>query len=234
MPDPSNASFYDEYYGDEELSRWRAAGARDKADHIVAMCAELAPARILEVGCGDGAVLAELAGRSFGADLYGVEISSSGIAATEARGLPQLQSVARFDGYSLPFPDGSMDLVYSTHVLEHVEHERLFLRELARVGRNVFIEVPLEDTLRVARAVHNDIGHINFYNQFTFRARLEEFFHVDRLRIFDHSRQVLALTRSRVPLALRRALRSAALSWLPPAAERVFVYHAGAVCRPKA
>jgi len=224
--------FYDNYYGGEDLKRWRAAGAGDKADHIVAMCRALDPATILEVGCGDGAVLAELAERGFGKELHGVEISSSGVAAGQARANPRLRSIARFDGYSLPFADKSIDLVFSTHVLEHVEHERPFLRELARVGRTAFVEVPLEDTLRVAGAVVNDIGHINFYNSVTFRALLEEFFIVEQLQLFDHSRDVLAHIHSRVPVAVRGALRSIALSFIPSGAERIFVYHGAALCRP--
>jgi hypothetical protein len=50
------------------------------------------------------------------------------------------------DGRSLPFPDASFDVVYSTAVLEHVgdaEDQRAFLAELARVGRRVlFVATP--------------------------------------------------------------------------------------------
>jgi ubiquinone/menaquinone biosynthesis C-methylase UbiE len=229
-----NASFYDDYYGSDDLRRWRAAGAADKADHILALCGGAPPATVLEVGCGDGAVLAELSRRDFGEELSGVEISASGVAAVKERRIPRLVSLTQFDGYSLPFSDRSVDLVYSTHVLEHVEHERLFLRELARVGRSVFIEVPLEDTLRVAGAIDNDIGHINFYNRVTFKALLQEFFTVERLDVFDHSPEVLGMTRSRVPLGVRRALRNAGLRLFPSVTERIFVYHAAALCRPRA
>ena len=234
MNHQANPDFYQDYYGDDELARWRAAGARDKADHILALCDGLDGGSVLEVGCGDGSVLAELSKRGFGGRLCGLEISASGVEMARAREIARLESVKQFDGQEIPYGDASFDLVYCTHVLEHVPHERLFLAELARVGRRVFIEVPLEDTLRVAGAIVNDIGHINFYNQVTFRALLQEFFEVERLQVFDHSREVLAMTKARGPAAVRAWLRSAGLSLLPSAAQKLFVYHAAAICRPKA
>ncbi len=228
------ADLYDGYYGDAETWRWRAIGARDKVDHIIELCGELAPTDVLEVGCGDGAVLAELSRRGFGTNLHGVEISSSGTAAAKKRDIERLVSIDMFDGYSLPFPDRSIDLVYATHVLEHVEHERLFLKELARVGRHVLVEVPLEDTLKVSYAVHNDIGHINFYNSATFRALLAEQLDIETLKVFDHRVDVIGFNRSRLSGWTRKALRSSALRLAPSAAERVFVYHAAALCSPRA
>ena len=61
------ARFYAEGYDAggadaERLGAWRALGARAKADHVEALCARvgLRPGRVVEVGCGDGALLAEL------------------------------------------------------------------------------------------------------------------------------------------------------------------------------
>ena len=229
----ANPDFYKDYYGGAALSHWRAAGARDKAEHIVRLCGGDKAGSVLEVGCGDGAVLAELSARGFGGALSGIEISGSGVEMARSRNIARLKAVETFDGRTIPFGDRSFDLVYCTHVLEHVEHERLFLAELARVGRHVFIEVPLEDTLRVARAVVNDIGHINFYNRVTFRALLEEYFTIDRLQVFDHSREVLGMTKARLPVAIRAGLRAAGLAIAPALAQSLFVYHAAALCRPK-
>ncbi len=49
------------------------------------------------------------------------------------------------DGLNLPCPDKSFDLVVSFAVIEHVgsrERQRLFIRELCRVGRTCFITTP--------------------------------------------------------------------------------------------
>lgn len=160
---------YDGYYGDGSPSAWREAGARDKADHIVEMCGHLAPTRVLEIGAGEGAVLARLDELGFAPELHGVEISESGIDAIRGRGIPSLRSVEVFDGYSTSFETRSFDLVYLTHVLEHVEHPRRLLYEAARLAPHVFVEIPLEATpLRSALTRRdyreNAIGHINFYS----------------------------------------------------------------------
>jgi SAM-dependent methyltransferase len=228
-----NEDFYRDYYGDEALGRWRQAGARDKALHISELCGRIAPNTVLEVGCGDGSVLAELSRLGFGEQLFGIELSASGVEVARSRNIARVHSIETFDGRRIPFADGSFDLVYATHVLEHVAHERLFLAELARVGRHVFVEVPLEDTMRVANAVLNDIGHINFYNRVTFQALLEEFLEVDGFEVFDHSREVLAMAPSRAPVSVRALLRSAGLTLVPALAQSLFVYHAAALGRPR-
>ena len=49
------------------------------------------------------------------------------------------------DGCSMPFPDGSFDIVYSNSVIEHVgdaERQRAFAREAARVGRRYYVQTP--------------------------------------------------------------------------------------------
>ena len=88
MPDTAElADFYEEGYSQDAASaarssRWRALGARGKADHVIALCAAagLAPASTLEVGCGDGALLCELHRRGFGGKLSGVEIAPAAVA----------------------------------------------------------------------------------------------------------------------------------------------------------
>lgn len=232
--DDGLAALYDGYYGDAETRRWRAIGARDKADHIVQLCDDFRAGSVLEVGCGDGAVLKELSRRGFGKDLHGLEISNSGVSAVREHKIDRLRSIDAFDGYHLPFADQSIDLVFATHVLEHVEHERLFLQELGRVGKNVFLEVPLENTLKVARAVDNDIGHINFYSTATFRNILAEQFEIGAIEVFDHNVDLIGFNRSWISGRMRKLLRSTALGVAPAIAQQVFVYHAAALCRARA
>jgi SAM-dependent methyltransferase len=150
---------YEDYYrarpgvdGDRS-ARWRDLSAVIKAEHVITLLREAGqapPASILEVGCGDGAVLAAL--HRSGARMIGAEVSHT--AAELARRRPEIAEVHTFDpGERLPFPDSSFPLVLATHVLEHVHDPLALLRELRRVsGMLVFVEVPLEHNPAARRA----------------------------------------------------------------------------------
>ena len=135
----------------ERMGRWRALGARSKADHVVRLCAQagLRPGSLAEIGCGDGALLAELAARGLSPALDGFELSPPAADIARARGVARKVEV--FDGLEVPAEDGAYDLALLSHVLEHVPEPMTLLREAARVAPAVLVEVPLEDN-RSARA----------------------------------------------------------------------------------
>jgi SAM-dependent methyltransferase len=126
--------------------------------------------RLLDVGAGEGSLLKCLSEAQFADELYGVEISESGLNAIRSRNIANLVEVLGFDGYKIPYPDKFFTVAIASHVLEHVEHERLFLAELKRVAEHVLIEIPLEHTYKVHQAIQigHKYGHINFYTLATF------------------------------------------------------------------
>ena len=69
------------------MGRWRALGARSKADHAVVLCARagLRPETLVEIGCGDGALLAELGARGLAPVLDGFELSPTAAALARDR-----------------------------------------------------------------------------------------------------------------------------------------------------
>src|SRR4051794_35560344 len=102
--------FYEKSYtpgaDGDRYGQWRELGALGKADHVIQLSRDIglsAPETVLEVGCGDGAVLAELGRRGFGRRRVALEISASAVAL--ARGRPELAEVAVFDGVRIPAPD---------------------------------------------------------------------------------------------------------------------------------
>jgi len=98
--------------------------------------------RVLDIGCGNGALAADVAGRS-GAVVTGVDQDPAAIRAARARhrgaGLTFLAADAR------ALPAGAFDVVVLSNVLEHLDERVAFLREtLARSGaRRVLVRVPL-------------------------------------------------------------------------------------------
>jgi SAM-dependent methyltransferase len=130
----------------DRAAAWRTLSATIKAGHVMRLCQRAGITHvdsILEVGCGDGAVLAELHHRGIADRLAGVEISHT--AASLARNRPEIDVVTTFAGERLPLADDAYDLVLATHVLEHVGDPARLLSEMHRVAASVVvIEVPLE------------------------------------------------------------------------------------------
>ncbi len=164
---------YDEFYSDD-TREWRELGASSKADNIMAVVGGMRFERVLDCGAGEGSVLQRLAtSESFGA-FVADEISDSGISQLRKRNVPKLEDVRKFDGYVLPFADGEFDLAYCTHVLEHVEHPRILLREIRRVSRQQVFEVPLDYRVGVDERTPQLLayGHINVYTPTILRSLL--------------------------------------------------------------
>jgi SAM-dependent methyltransferase len=227
----------------QRYSRWRALGARGKADHVVALCAQarLHPASVLEVGCGDGALLAELHARGFAATLDGVEISEAAVAiARRRRGVG---SVELYDGHRLPHGEGAYELGILSHVLEHVPDPAGLLREVARACRAVAVEVPLERNWSARRASRRrrseEVGHLQRLD----RAAAREIVKGAGLRIAAELEDPLPL-RAHTFFAVTPAERAAAgARWASrralhgiarPLARRAFTLHYACLCLPPA
>jgi len=161
---------YDEFYQKHDEA-WRMLGAKYKAQHIIDVSQGRTFKKVLEVGAGDGSILKFLADVDFAPEYSAVEISESGVAHIQARKIKGVKSVQVFDGYKLPFPDDSFDLIILSHVLEHVEHERVLLREIKRVARHCIIEVPLDYRFGVDSRIKHFLayGHINVYTPTSLR-----------------------------------------------------------------
>lgn len=109
------------------------------ARQILSTCG---PGKMLDIGCGMGALVRELL--KHGVDAQGVDVSSFAIQHCR-RAIPDRFQVA--SALALPFPDDSLDSVISTDCLEHLSKEdvALALQEMHRVTkRNLFLCVATE------------------------------------------------------------------------------------------
>ena len=96
-------------------------------------------ARVLDLGCGDGELLAHLQ-RTRGCTGYGIEIDDANVLACAKRGVNVIQLNLE-DGLAL-FEDASFDVVLQLETLQNLRHTEAMLRETARVGRIGIVSFP--------------------------------------------------------------------------------------------
>jgi methionine biosynthesis protein MetW len=103
--------------------------------------ARLVPAgsRVLDLGCGDGALLAWLQERQ-GCSGYGIEIADANVLACVRRRVNVIQ-LNLDEGLSM-FDDASFDVVLQIDTLQHLRNAETMLRETARVGRIGVVAFP--------------------------------------------------------------------------------------------
>ena len=103
------------------------------AEHV------MAGSRILDVGCGDGALMAALRDQRQ-IDARGIEIDAANVAAAVARGLSVVQGDADVDlaGY----PSGAFDYAILSQTLQTARAPDKVMDELLRIGRRAFVSFP--------------------------------------------------------------------------------------------
>ena len=95
--------------------------------------------RVLDIGCGDGALLAYLA-RQKGVDGRGIELSQAGVNACVRHGLSVIQGDADRD--LAAFPDDAFDVVVLSQTLQATRQPRQVLEELLRIGKRAIVSFP--------------------------------------------------------------------------------------------
>jgi len=118
-----------------ELAQSQAANDTLKA--IAALVPE--GSRVLDLGCGDGALLAHLQQHK-GCTGYGVELDDTNVHACVQRGVNVLQ--LNLDQGLTLFGDHSFDVVLQIDTLQHLRNAETMLRETARVGRTGIVAFP--------------------------------------------------------------------------------------------
>jgi SAM-dependent methyltransferase len=248
MPSPDQlVEFYARSYSQggaegQLYARWRALGARGKADHVIELCsrAGILPRSTLEMGCGDGALLCELRSRGFGGELHGVEITMAAVEIAARR--PEIHAVELYDGRHLKEGEGERDLGIVSHVLEHVTEPAELLAELARVCGAVVVEVPLEDNLsarrRGKREHAEEVGHLQRLGRESARAIVSQ----AGLRVVGEIEDPLPLEVHRFFAGTPAADAAATARWAtrkglhrlaPGLARRLFTVHYACLCLPR-
>ncbi len=107
---------------------------------LAVIAANVAPgSRVLDVGCGDGALMAALRDARQ-VDARGLEIDAGNVASCVARGLSVMQGDADTDLGD--YPDGAFDYAILSQTLQTTKRPDIVLEELLRIGGKAFVSFP--------------------------------------------------------------------------------------------
>jgi len=95
--------------------------------------------RVLDVGCGDGELLAYLQAHRH-ADGRGMELSMSGVQRAVARGLAVIQGDADTD--LTDYPEDAFDYVILSKTLQATHNPRTVVEQMLRIGRHAIVSFP--------------------------------------------------------------------------------------------
>lgn len=182
-----DSALYDQHFRLED-THWWFLGRRRLVLQEIARYAGPCAGRILDIGCGTGGMLTHL--QTFG-DAVGLDPSEEAQAACVRRSVP----FVRGGGSTLPFRDGSFDIVTALDVIEHVRDDAGILAEMRRVlrpGGLLLLTVPAYQFLWSQHDVFNhhvrryrrsgleqllrrtdfDIAKLSYYNTLLFPAAM--------------------------------------------------------------
>lgn len=116
-----------------------AQGRSARVDHLL-IAEMVAPgSRVLDVGCGDGALL-QLLSETRGVDARGVELTREKVNACVARGLSVIQGDADRD--LADYPDQAFDYAVLSLTIQATRQPRTVLENLLRIGRRAIVSFP--------------------------------------------------------------------------------------------
>jgi len=179
---------YDKYGSKNPVVKRLMAGFHASLDEL---WERARPESVLDIGCGEGVLTSQWAGRLGDGRVVGIDLDDPGLRAEwRSRARPNLEFRAE-EATRLSYSDDEFDLVAAIEVLEHVPEPESTLREMARVARRwLLVSVPREPLwrgLNMARgaywgALGNTPGHVNHWSKRRFVALLERYGTVEETR----------------------------------------------------
>lgn len=123
----------------ERISQDKLHQGVDRADHLFIAEMVTPGSRVLDVGCGDGALL-QLLMATKAVDGRGIELSRERVSACVSRGLSVIQGDADRDLDD--YPDRAFDYAILSLTIQATRHPKIVLENLLRIGRRAIVSFP--------------------------------------------------------------------------------------------
>ena len=132
-------------------------GAKSLRLDLLRIASMVAPnSRVLDVGCGDGALL-RLLSEERGVDARGIELSQKGVNQCVAKGLSVIQGDA--DADLADYPADAFDYVILSQTIQATRHPRRVLEHMLRIGQNAIVSFPNFGALAHPHPAHVSWAH---------------------------------------------------------------------------
>jgi SAM-dependent methyltransferase len=180
-----HVDFWNDYYAEHEANPRALAWRVHCADVNGALIQKgldavgYQPGRLIEIGCGDGALARELVSRDLAKSWVGYEISETAAEFVRASQPERMEYVKAFNGETLPEPDDSFDVAVLSEVVEHAGRPVHLLSEAGRVAPLVAVQIVMTDTVAARRRANQveeeeKLHRLNKFNRETALQALED------------------------------------------------------------
>ena len=163
---------------------------RSTVDPIV--CEIPAGAKVLDVGCNSGELM-KLLKDTKGCNVIGIDVAEEPLRLAKEKGLEVLNA----DAESLPFPDGTFDVVVMREVLVHLHDPVKALKEIARVLKPSGFLLGSAPHANIENNVWDDKApHHRYYTEETLLEALNQAFEVTHLRVLTGAQFTMGFAHS--------------------------------------
>lgn len=142
-----------EYKRNYEMERdyWCFLGIRSMADTLIDLCLKKRNlGKVLDVGCGTGALLDKLKDRS--EELWGLDVSEEALSFCRMR---SHKNLIRADATNTGFPSEYFDVITAIGIIEHIDDDGLFIAEMKRILKPGGIIVILTSSFPFLWSLHD-------------------------------------------------------------------------------
>ncbi|MFM8948780.1 MAG: class I SAM-dependent methyltransferase [Acidimicrobiaceae bacterium] len=173
------SSIYEDGTYLENNPAWHSGDSEWKASQIfqILRSNHQSPKTVVDVGCGAGGVVAELAKLMHETKFVGYEVSSQAIGLAKSNASDRVQFVL---GDYFATQDQIFDSAVCADVFEHIDDYLGFLRNLSKIQKQVVFHVPLDLSLvsalfpSILIKTRKLVGHVHYFNKETAEATIRD------------------------------------------------------------